>query len=199
MKYSTQLKSLALALSLAMPFAVQAESSVVTGGGVLSTSARVDFTVVIPKILFLRVGAAGGGIDLITFTVPSASVGNATPIAGTGGDLTGGVVTAVVQANSGTVTLNATSGGALSDGAGDSIAYSQIVTAAATLTTGTVLPAPVLTNGVSGNVTLTPVSKIVNQDARWTYTYANSAVVPAGTYGGVGVNNGRVTYTASMP
>jgi hypothetical protein len=199
MKYSTQLKSLALALSLAMPFSVLAESSVVTGAGALTTNARVDFTVVIPKILFLRVGAAGAGIDLITFTVPSGSVGNATPIAGTGGDLTGGVVTAVVQANSGTVTLNATAGGALSDGAGDTIAYSQITTAAATLTTGTVLAAPVLTNGVSGNVTLTPVSKIVNQDARWTYTYANSAVVPAGTYGGVGVNNGRVTYTASMP
>ncbi|HTO44843.1 MAG TPA: hypothetical protein VML56_12270 [Burkholderiales bacterium] len=199
MKSSTKLNSLALALALAIPLAAQAESNVSTGAGALTTTARVDFSVVIPKILFLRVGSAGAGIDSIVFTVPSGSVGNATPIAGTGGDLTNGVVTAVVQANSGTVTLNATATGALSDGAGDSINYTQIVTTAATNTTATVLAAPVLANGTSGNVTLTPVSKIVNQDAKWTYTYSNSAVVPAGTYGGVNTNNSRVTYTATMP
>ena len=199
MKVSTRLNSLAVALALAIPLAAQAESNVQTGAGALTTTARVDFSVVIPKILFLRVGSAGAGIDAIVFTVPAASVGNATPIAGTGGDLTGGVVTAVVQANSGTVTLNATATGALSDGAGDSINYTQIVTTAATNTTATILAAPVLANGTSGNITLTPVSKIVNQDAKWTYTYSNSAVVPAGTYGGVNTNNSRVTYTVTMP
>jgi hypothetical protein len=43
------------------------------------------------------------------------------------------------------------------------------------------------------------VNRIVNQDARWTYSYANTALVPSGTYGGVNTNNGRVTYTASLP
>jgi hypothetical protein len=49
-------------------------------------------------------------------------------------------------------------------------------------------------------VTLTPPSgKVMNRDAKWTFTYLNSAVVAPGTYGGTNVNNSRVTYTASMP
>ena len=195
MKSSTKLNSLALALALTIPLGAQAESTVQTGAGALTANARVDFSIVIPKILFLRVGSAGVGIDSIVFTVPAASVGNATPIAGTGGDLTGGVVTAIVQANSGTVTLNAQATGALSNGAGDSINYTQITTAS----NNPNLPAPVLSNATSANVTLTPAAKLVNQRAQWTYSYSNSAVVPAGTYGGVGVNNGRVTYQATMP
>ncbi len=70
----------------------------------------------------------------------------------------------------------------------------------ATLTSPTALPAPVLANGASATILLTaPASKIIVQDAKWTYTYANTTNPPAGTYGGVNVNNGRVTYTATMP
>ena len=91
-------------------------------------------------------------------------------------------------------------GGALSDGNGDTIPFTEITTAATTLTSGTALPAPVLTNGTSSNVVLTaPATKLIVQDAKWTYKFANSANVPAGTYGGVNVNNGRVVYTATMP
>ena len=61
-------------------------------------------------------------------------MGNGTPVAGTGGDLTGGVETAAIVSNSGNVTLNATAGGALSDGNGDTIPFTQITTAATTLT-----------------------------------------------------------------
>jgi hypothetical protein len=58
----------------------------------------------------------------------------------------------------------------------------------------------VLQNGASANFLITaPASKIIKADARWTYTYANSNLVPAGTYGGVNVRNGRVVYTATMP
>jgi hypothetical protein len=39
----------------------------------------------------------------------------------------------------------------------------------------------------------------VAEDAKWAYTYLNATVPPAGSYGGVNVNNGRVTYTASVP
>src|SRR6478609_6876351 len=76
MKVSTKLKSLALAATLVMPFAAQGESTTATGAGALSTSARVDFSIVIPRILFLRVGSTGATIDPITFTVPAANVGN---------------------------------------------------------------------------------------------------------------------------
>jgi hypothetical protein len=205
MKPSIKLNSLALAVALVMPFTANAESSFQTGAGALTANARVDFQIVIPKILFLRVGTGAPlttnpAVDLITFNVPAASVGNAVAIAGTGGDLLNGVVTAVVQGNNGTITLNATATGALTNATADTINYSEIVTTAAILTTATFLAAPTLTNGVSGNVTINPApSKIVNRDARWTYTYANSAIVPPGTYGGINVNNGRVTYTASMP
>lgn len=186
-----------------------AESNFQTGSGTVNATARLDFQITIPKVLYLRVGtgsaypgtlASVGTVDLITFTVPAASVGSGTAIAGTGGDLSGGVVTAAVIGNNGTITLNAAASGALSNGAGDSIDYTQIVTTPSTLTSATALAAPTLANGTSANVTISPPSgKVVVRDARWTYSYANTVTPAAGTYGGVNVNNGRVTYTASMP
>ena len=208
MNTTKKLKSITLLLALAAPAAAIAESNfqTTTGAGALTATAKVDFQITIPKILFLQVGtgalyANNTAANLIDFTVPAASVGNATPISATAasGDLLNGAVTAIVRGNNGTVTLNATATGALGNGAGDTINYSEIVTTPTTLTTATVLAAPTLANGVSGNVTIPPTGKVVNRDAKWTYTYANTSIVPPGTYGGVNVNNGRVTYTASMP
>jgi hypothetical protein len=212
MKTSTAIKTLLGAATLTLPLAAFAESNVQSGAATASpgATAHADFQITIPKILYLRVGtgstystgnlSANGTIDLITFAPTAAQVGSGTAIAGTGGDLTGGVETAAIVSNSGNVTLNATTSGALSDGAGDSIPWTQITTASSTLLSTTALPAPVLVNGTSTNVVLTaPASKIINQDAKWTFAYANASLVPAGTYGGVNVNNGRVTYTATMP
>lgn len=199
-KVSTKLKSLVLAATMVLPLAANAESSLQTGGGALTANARVDFTIVIPKILFLRVGTANATIDLISFNVLAANVGNGVAQAGTGGDLGAGAVTAVVQGNNGTVTLNATTGGPISNGT-DTINYTEIVTTPTALAGfATLLNAPTLANGASGNITINPApSKVVNSGAKWTYTYANSNVVAPGTYGGVNTNNSRVTYTASMP
>jgi hypothetical protein len=196
-----------LVAAIAVPFMAHAESSIATGvASPLPTSARLDFKITVPKMIYLRVGtgtnlAANGAVDLIDFTVPAASLGNGTAVAATAasGDLTNGAVTARVIGNNGTVTFTSTTTGALSDGAGNSISYAQISTAAAALTTGTVLAHPTLANAATTTVTLTPVGKTVNQDAKWTFTYLNAAVVAAGTYGGANTNNGRVTYTASMP
>jgi len=212
MKISTVLKTLLGAGAVTLPLMVSAESNVQTGAATASpgATAHVDFSIVIPKILYLRVGTGSAystgaltsvnTIDLITFSPAAGTVGNGTAVAGTGGDLTGGVETAAIVSNSGNVTLNATASGALSDGNGDSIPFTQITTAATTLTSATQLPAPVLTNGTSSNVVLTaPATKLIVQDAKWTYSYANAASVPAGTYGGVNVNNSRVVYTATMP
>jgi len=44
-----------------------------------------------------------------------------------------------------------------------------------------------------------PASKVIKQDAKWAFAYANTATPPAGVYGGVNTNNSRVTYTATMP
>ena len=201
MKLATTLKSLVLAVTLVIPFGANAESSLQTACTPCTANARVDFSIVIPKILFLRVGAAGAGIDQITFTVPAASVGNAVAQTGAGGDLGTGSVTAIVQGNNGTVTLTATNGGALGNGATGTINYSEIVTTPSALGGfGTLLSAPVLGNLTSSTITINPApSLIVNAGARWTYTYANTTVVEPGTYGGVNLNNSRVTYTASMP
>jgi hypothetical protein len=212
MKTSVALKTLLGAATLALPLAAFAESNVQTGASTAApgATAHVDFSIVIPKILYLRVGTgssystgaltSNGAIDLITFSPTAAQVGSGSAIAGTGGDLTGGVETAAVVSNSGNVTLNATATGALSNGNGDSIPFTQITTTASTLTSATALAAPTLANGTSNNIVLTaPASKVIVQDAKWTFAYANAAMVPTGTYGGINTNNGRVTYTATMP
>lgn len=215
MRIANIVKGLILAgTAAALPLAVNAESNVQTGTATAApgATAHVDFQITIPKILYLRVGSGSSyttnvltavtTVDLVQFAPASTVVGNSTAVAGTGGDLTGGVETAAIVSNSGNVTLNATANGAgISDGNNDFIAFSQIGTAAAKLNSTTPLPAPVLTNGTSGNVTLlAPATKLIVQDAKWTYTYLNTTNPPAGTYGGAnGTNNGRVTYTATMP
>ena len=204
---SLLLKS-AVALAVAAPLVASAESAFTTGAGSpITASARLDFQIVIPKVLFLQVGtgtanAANATINQIAFTVPAANVGDASVIAATAGsgDLGNGTVTAKVVGNNGTITFTSTTLGALGNGSGDTISYAQIATAAAALTSATVLAHPALADAATTTVTLTPAAgKVIQRDAKWTYTYLNSNVVAPGTYGGVNTNNSRVTYTASMP
>ncbi len=186
--------TVALVAIMAAPFAANAESTVATGAGALSTTARVDFQITIPKFVSLRVGSAAAAISLVTFAPTAAQVDAGGAVTGAGGDLGGGAVTAIVRGNSGNVTLGAsTVGSGLASGT-DTISWAQITTA----TNVPALAPPVLANGASAPTTVTAVGGVVNQSAVWTYSYANSAVVPAGVYGGTGGTNGRVTYTASV-
>ena len=205
---SNAVKAAVLAALAAAPMLANAESAFTTGAGSpITAAAHLDFQITIPKMLFLQVGtgtsmAANATINQIAFSVPAANVGDGTAISATAGsgDLGNGVVTARVIGNNGTVTFTSQTIGALGNGAGDTISYGQIATAAAANTTATVLAHPTLADAATTTVTLTPASgKVLNRDAKWTYTYANSAVVAPGTYGGVNANNSRVTYTASMP
>jgi hypothetical protein len=192
------------------PLLGHAESNLQTGAASpLTATAHVDFQITIPKFIFLRVGTGSGSavggwsvngkIDLITWAPAAATVGNGAAIAGARGDLGGGVETAVVVANHGNVTLSSTTLGSLGDGAGDTLSYAQIRTVASKLTTVQVLGVPALADGATRTITVAAAGKIVQRDAKWTYTYRNQTVPPAGTYGGVNTNNGRVTYTASVP
>lgn len=200
-------QSVALAAVLALPLASYAESNVQTGtGSPLTATARLDFQITIPKVLFLQVGTGAAyttnaTINQIAFSVPAANVGDGSTIAATAGsgDLGNGTVTAKVIGNNGNITLTSTTGGALGDGSGDTISYGQIATTVATLTSATALPHPTLVDGATSTLTLTAVNKVVNQDAKWTYSYRNQSIVAPGTYGGTNANNSRVTYTASMP
>jgi len=213
MRTSIVVRSLVIAAAgVAIPLLAQAGSSVQTGAGALTATAQVQFSITIPQVLYLRVGtgssyttgvlANNAAIDAINFAPTAGQIGTGGAVAGTGGDLTGGVETAAVIGNGGTVTLGASTPGAMNDGAGDTINWSSITTASTTLTTGTALPAPVLANGASANLTLNPATKTVFEDAKWTYTYNITAgnSPAAGNYGGAtAAQNGLVTYTASMP
>ena len=206
-KFFTRAAGAAAVLAVwGVPMLANAESNVQTGAGALTATARLDFRVTVPKVLFLQVGtgtqlAANATINLIDFVVPAANVGDGSVIAATAasGDLGNGTVTAKVIGNNGNVTLTLTTVGALGNGAGDTLSFGQIATVAAVLTSATALAAPTLADAATTSTTVPATGKVVNRDARWTFSFLNTAVVPPGTYGGVNANNSRVTYTASMP
>ncbi len=190
-----------------LPTTAYAESRFVTGtSSPLTATANLDFTITIPKFVYLRVGtgtsmATSTTVDNLVYTVPAANVGDGTAISGTGGDLTGGQVTARVMGNNGTIAFSSSTLGAMSNGAGDTISWSQMNVGVTTNTSATALSHPSLVDGSTTSINLPTTSgtKVTNLDARWTFTYRNDNVVAAGTYGGVNANNGRVTYGVSMP
>ena len=204
--FTKSIKRTALATALAtvglLPQYAAAESAAVSGAGALSTTpaVRLDFAIVIPRFLQFRVGSAGATIDLITFTVPAANVGDSSVIAGAGGDLGAGQVTVILRANSGQVTItptNSSVGLGLGNGVpGQTISYADISTASSAAAT---LAAPTLSN--AGGTATTPTlnaGNVTNRNATWTYTYLNTTTPNSGTYG-TSANGGRVTYTASTP
>jgi len=194
----------AVLVVLSVPMLANADSNVQTGAGALTATTRLDFRVTVPKVLFLQVDTgsllgANVTINLIDFVVPAANIGDGSVIAATvvSGDLGDGTVTAKVIGNNGNVTLTSTTVGALGNGVGDTLSFGQIATAATVLTSATALAAP--TQADAATTTVPATGKIVNRDAKWTFSFLNTAVVSPGTYGGVNANNSRVTYTANMP
>lgn len=187
----------AVALAMAVPMFASAESQLVIGTG--SASARLDFRVIVPRVLFLGVGtgAAAVGNNTTVDTVTFDYSGNPADL-GTGtaaNTITGNVVPVRVVGNAGQITLAANTTGALTNATADTIPWSEI-SASSSLAA---LPSPVIPNtgaGATSNVTLSSGTKITDRSANWTFSYANSAVVAPGTYG---TTNGRVTYTAAMP
>ncbi|CAN5601790.1 hypothetical protein BH11PSE7_BH11PSE7_17440 [soil metagenome] len=216
------MKKLAVALAATAAFAApllsHAESAINTTNLANATAAaNLDFRVTVPRVLYLRVGtgtanAVNATKDLIDFTVPAANVGTGVAVAATAasGDLTNGAVTVRLFGNGGNISLNSSTTGLLNNGvAAQTLPWSQIGVVVAPLaattagyTNGT-LAHPTLNNTAGGGLgtatALTAVNKLVLQEAKWTYSYLNAAFVASGTYGGAGVNNGRVTYTATMP
>jgi hypothetical protein len=200
MKFAKTLLALAV---VGAAFSAQAESNLVTTG---NASAKLDFEVKIPRVLFLAIGTATNlanntAVSLVSFDLTAA----AAPVIGSGTATAAQTVAVKVVGNNGQVALTSTTTGQMNNGAGEVIPWTEITAG----TSDAVIPNPGFNNGsaasnVSGsqNVTLNGAStKITNRTADWTFAYANSSnsVYAPGTYGGAGVNNGRVTYTASMP
>lgn len=194
MKKALFLKT-ALAVALATPLLASAESQLTVGTG--AAAARLDFRVVIPRVLFLAVGtgatglAANATVDTVTFdyTTNPAALGTGAAA----GAITGNVVPVRVLGNNGVIALASTNTGALTNATGDTIAWSEI-TAVSSDATNFASPAP---SGASVNLGLSGGTKVTSRSASWTFSYANTAAVPPGTYGTA--TNGRVTYTATMP
>ena len=206
-------------LSLIGLLSATAHAESTFNGAAVSTStasARVDFTIVVPQVLFLRVGTSSGNTatdgttDNVVFTVPAANIGDSSVIAGVGGDLTAGAVTVRVYGNGGNITLNSNTTGLLTNATGETIPWSQINVTGGALTTPTAgftnaaitHPAFSAATGAGPNAgtptTLTATNKVVRVEGKWTYTYLNTTVPAAGTYGGINTRNSRITYTATQ-
>lgn len=189
-----------LALALATPLLASAESQLITtptGNAV----ARLDFRVIVPRVLFLGVGTGAAGlannttIDTVTFDYSTNPAAVGTGVAGVAGVITGAVVPVRVVGNNGQISLTATTTGALTNATADTIPWSEI----SAVSSLAALPSPLIPNtgvGAGSNVTLSSGTKITDRSANWTFSYANTNVVAPGTYG---TTNGRVTYTAAMP
>ena len=216
------LAAAALVAAAALPAGTaRAESTFVNGAG--TANARLNFQIVIPKFLYLQVGTGTypttvGTIDTLVFDMSSAiaNVGSGTAQSGTGGDLANGAVTALVVGNNFTAasySFSATTTGALSNGAGNTISWSEIQLAAGSPSAIVVVPAATavlqhpgtvaapFADGAATTVSLAPVSKVINQAAKWTFQYKNTNVPASGTYGvnGATLNGGQVTYAIAMP
>jgi hypothetical protein len=193
--YAAIAAAIVAAAAILAPTPALAEQTTATGAGALNTTARLNFQVVIPRFVRLRVGAPAAGISCLNFAPAAANVGDAsviaaTNVAGCTGDIAVGQVTALVQGNAGNVTLtfNAPATGLVSGA--NNIALTQIGVASVTI------PHPAtLANGAGNAVTVLAAGAngVVNTNGSWTYTYLNATVPAAGTY------TAQVTYVAATP
>lgn len=178
----------------------------------LNVTVQLAHRVIIPKILYFRVGSSAlNSVDEVvidlsatpgltpgdnnTLTSPTIPLGNSTPIAAS----SNGVLTVEVRSNVGAVNISYSVSnvlGLVGDN-GAYLPYDQI----ATQTSNADLPAPVLANagaapGSPNSVDITGNlfgGKVVNRQGTWTYSFRNDITPLAGTY------LGRVLYTASAP
>lgn len=198
------LKLSVLALAMATPLMASADSQLDTGG-TGSARARLNISVVIPRVLFLGVGdgavvgAFGTTVDnvnTLTFdysnnpqdvgtTAAAGSIGN--NVAG----FTGGTVPVKVWGNNGQVTLTASTTVDGPTSGTDVIPWTEFTISSSSADLN---PPAMPDSGTTqtSQPTVNGGSKITNQRADWTFSYGNNNPVAAGTY------TGQLTYTASM-
>jgi hypothetical protein len=184
---SVILKS-AIALALAAPLLASAESELTIGGG--SAAARLNFQVVIPRVLYLSVGTGNATLaDNTTIDQLSYDYSGNVAAIGNGTDSAAQNVSVRVLGNNGQIAIGAvgTGTGLVSNLApADIIPWSEILASSSTPT----FNAPAV--GASANPTLT-AGKVTNRTATWSFAYSNTNIPAPGTY------TGQVTYTATMP
>ncbi|MCW5591190.1 MAG: hypothetical protein KIS74_03740 [Burkholderiales bacterium] len=192
---ASNLTKIALAVALAVPTLAAAESNFQSGATPLSASAKLNIQVTIPKILFLKVGTGtfpnnNAAVDTVSISVPAANVGDGTPVNAAA------TVAVQVRGNGGNISLNSNTPGPMVNDSADQLAYTTI---SATSDNAALGHPAFAASGNGTAVTLTATNRVFNETANWTFSYANSAVVAEGTYGGTAAKSGQVTYTASLP
>ncbi len=171
----------------------------------LDISIGLKHRIVIPKILYFRIGSANfGQVDKVTIDLNNSSGFNSGTNAyfgvnplGSGLDVAAtnnGALQVDLRGNAGTVTLSyqVSSSTGLVNGSATPISYSEI----STISDNTDLPAPILINAASNSASVAGnlfSGRVVNRQAVWTYSYKNNTTPTAGTY------TGTVIYTASTP
>ena len=176
------LKTKKLAASILASIAVVSGSahaeSVLDTASLFSAPARHDFIVIIPAFLFFGVGpgaltplVANAGIGAITFNVPAANIGDASAVAGTGGDAAASAANVRLIGNNGQITLTATNdGGGNGLGTGTPADGFIPLTQIGTIASNAALPAPALDNA-GGTTSLPTVSgRVTNLTGTWTYS-----------------------------
>ena len=181
----------AVAAALAVPFAAQAASSSATGAGAISTPVDLNFSVLIPRFIFLRVGnAVPASVNTLSFAPTVDQMANSTAVDATGGDTGPG--------NSDVTTRRARQCRQpdtcrIESGEPDLGRRNNIPTT--TLTASNPIGS-VAVPAFGGNVGLTASpAGVVNETGSWRYTWTN----PAATVYAAGTYTGTVTYTLSAP
>jgi hypothetical protein len=188
-----------LSLASLLTVTAHAESNVVVGAG--TAAAKLDFRVILPRVLFPGVGtgasalAANATVDPLIFdyTTNGAAVGTVVAAASIthSAAFAGNAIPVRVLGNNGQIVLTSTNPGNLVNTVtpADTIPFSQITSA----TSDPLLPVPSASGGTANPTFNAGSTKVTTRTANWTLAYANTATPAAGTY------DGRVTYTASMP
>lgn len=196
MRFNSLASAVAIAVTVAglagFASVAQAESNV----GTTTASARLDFQVVIPGVVFLQVGTGTfrqniGTIDRIVFEPTDQQITDGGTVAATAGsgNLGNGQVTVRVFGNTGALDLTSTATDLVSIGE-DTIPWTQIAVAV----TGAIPHDAFDEDGaMSVNLAAVGASPIVNRQGSWAYSYANTEGFRPGTY------QGRVTYSVVSP
>ena len=176
-----------------------AASNSCTGSPCTTPGVPLDFQIIIPQFVRLRIGAPAS-TDSIVFDMTTTPdlVGDGSTVIGTGGDVGAGEVNVRVMANDAALSVRvdaATSGGGSGiDCVGpgscapltDFINWDEIDVTP----NGCTVTPPALNNAGSGTANY-PAAAPVKENCTWTYTYLNTTVPFDGTYAGT------VTYTAT--
>lgn len=139
-----------------------------------------------PPQIQIQIGSAGGTIDVVSFTVPAANVGDGTPIAQSGAAILVRVSARAVPANSRTAQLLANSATPLTNG-GSTLPFTSISWTASDVD----IPSGMFNSTASQLLVQFQNSRRIFNNH--TFSYANTQVLAPGTY------TGRVTYTLTMP